>query len=230
MRSVPTNTVQPIIISKQTIVSHLRYSTAAATLIALGVFFCMNTLAFRDILPWIILAAIASFIAGALCLAKHRNLATRHLQLDDEANAYIHTQHTRTERIRRKAILPIGATLCTVGLILYILANISPEQYNLAVAMIISATGVLCMIFSSILKSAYATILETGDYTPAMKTYRAKTWSKILISGFWPTIAIIYLAISIPLKGWEYTWPIWPLSALLLRPLLLSTLSPRTTP
>ena len=126
----------------------------------------------------------------------------------------------RKEQFRpiRNRQLTLGVVLCVlavipifVSLILYGDAEHFGHLVAVAILLVLVGIGVLLIVRSSILWSAYQRLLEEGDYSRAGKeaNLKAAPFNRI----YWGVVLTVFLALSFLTERWDRTWIVWPVAS-----------------
>ncbi|MFZ1381898.1 MAG: permease prefix domain 1-containing protein [Scrofimicrobium sp.] len=83
--------------------------------------------------------------------------------------------------------------------------------------LVLVAAGLLVFLPSDWAHATATNLLQTspnttlGEYAES-DVDRYPTWIRAVMAGYWPFMAVIYLAWSLLTWGWWYTWIIWPIA------------------
>ncbi len=114
--------------------------------------------------------------------------------------------------------LGIGVVLCIVSVVpLVTVGAIEAPDYivvsMVSLLMILVAAGVYQIVAVAIVKGAYDTLLQEGDFS--RKEKRTKKDMEAFSTIYWCTATAIYLGWSFISFRWDYTWILWPVAGVL---------------
>lgn len=160
-------------------------------------------------------AAICIF--NGLRMGKYEYMEKQTLSLQYGVKGIVSKKKEEFADTFRKYIA-IGVTLCIVGVIPLIMmdafgASELMEVIGLVVLLVLVATGVNMIVWSSIIQGSYQKLLQEGDYSIEKKnTNRKLEW----VAGvYWCLVVAIYLGISFYFMNWHISWVIWPVAGVL---------------
>lgn len=160
-------------------------------------------------------AAICIF--NGLRMGKYEYMEKQTLSLQYGVKGIVSKKKEEFADTFRKYIA-IGVTLCIVGVIPLIMmdafgASELMEVIGLVVLLVLVATGVNMIVWSSIIQGSYQKLLQEGDYSIEKKnTNRKLEW----VAGvYWCLAVAIYLGISFYFMNWHISWVIWPVAGVL---------------
>ena len=120
-------------------------------------------------------------------------------------------QHAYTVQLTLGIVLCVAAVVpIFISLILFGEAEM-PVLIATCLMLVLIACGVLLIVHSSIMWSAFQILLEEGDYTREAKEDQKRHG---YIGGiYWGLVTAGYLAWSFLTMAWERTWIVWPVAA-----------------
>ena len=174
-----------------------------AVAIGLAVLLCM------------VIVAVVLFIFNGSMMADYEWLQKENFVLDYGVSGIVESR-MKKQRPRLTLTRAIGVGLCILGAaVLVVTAVLTGEALGTIIAVDVLLALVAIAVFLFVRwgneADAYAQLLQTGDYDPNHKrNYRKHE----LIGGiYWCSVTAIYLAISFITNRWDYTWIIWPVTA-----------------
>jgi hypothetical protein len=221
-----TEVISSKILSFEEAKAYLNAYEKHAFLIALGVFFCIISVAlpaafdgsdFSAALMFIPIAiGVGLFVYSGNCISQNWN----YLKQGSYATDFSTTEYIRGERQRFKNSYAI---MLTVGVMLCILSLVPPIVIDSAeLLLFLVAAGVFFIVMAAIRMGSYNYLLQLngrdtigGNYVPNQQgevQYKSTTTTAIM-SVYWPTVTCLYLIWSFLSFEWWHTWIIWPIAS-----------------
>jgi hypothetical protein len=231
---------------------YLREKGGSSLLTAFGVFLCIisvtGPILFSQIFPGTrvnklmetigicvmmvcVAAAVGCFIYASQRMKKWSFLNNEPCSIDYATSNFVQDERNRF-RPTGTMMLVIGITLCVISwvpmlLLDGIIAIFSPvDVSNLTVItlFIMVGIGVLLIVYSSLLKGRYETILGLNDKGTVSGNYtKQRADGEVhyddprlasFMSVYWQTITCVYLIWSFLTFNWFSSWIIWPIAAI----------------
>ena len=232
---------------------YLREKGGSSLLTAFGVFLCIisvtGPILFSSIFPGTrvyrlmetigicvmmvcIAAAVGCFIYASQRMKKWSFLKDEPCSIDYATSNFVQDERNRF-RPTGTMMLVIGITLCVISwvpmlLIESIFAIFSPvDVSNMAVItlFIMVGLGVLLIVYSSLLKGRYETLLGLNDKGTVSGSYTKQRADReayyddpklaAFMSVYWQTVTCVYLIWSFLTFNWFSSWIIWPIAAII---------------
>jgi MFS family permease len=111
----------------------------------------------------------------------------------------------------------IGVLLCVLSCIPIFVAMILGEnEWNLIIGvcllLIMVAVGVLLIVRTNIIMEAMKSLLEEGEFSRENK--RESRRNEAIMTIYWLTAIVIFLAFSFLTNRWDRSWIIWPVAGI----------------
>ena len=232
---------------------YLRDKGGSSLLTAFGVFLCILSVTgpiffssifdggkLEDLMSFIgvcfmmvsVAAAVGCFIYASQKMKKWEFLKKEPCSIDYATANYVQDESVRF-RTTGTMMLVIGIMLCVISwvpsaLIETIFSIFSPfdiSELTVSLFFIIVGFGVFLIVYSSLLKGRYETILGlndkdtvSGNYTKHRKdeeVYYADPKLAAFMGVYWPTVTCIYLIWSFLTFSWVTSWIIWPIASVI---------------
>lgn len=160
---------------------------------------------------------VMMIVSSAMKTSKFEHLEKEALTLDYGVKGVVEKRRAAFEDTHRRNIV-VGIALCIVACVpLIILATMKVEDCIVAMSvsllLIIVAIGVYKIAWAATIEETHEVLLQIGEYAEEEK----KVTNKIqwFPGAYWLTVVAVYLAVSLATNGWDKTYVIWPVAALL---------------
>lgn len=224
-----------ITIHKKDAISYLNNAKKFASLISLGVLFCIfgvNTLIFLSelseigvkflesfcIIPFLIIisCAVSIFIYAGLKFRKYEHLKTQTFNLSQDAKKIVDDYKNSFDSKYIVSII-VGVILCIFSVIIIIAFSettgfLSTISVNIFLSIV--SIAVFLFVYYGNIKISLDIILQLGDFTKEKKENKL---IGIVAAIVFPTASLIYLVTSFSTNAWDITWIIWPCTGILFR-------------
>ncbi len=212
-----------------------------ALLLALGVFFCIVSVAcpilFGErygavsvLLMFICIALGVGFIVYSSYVDSNwKFLKTELCRIDMATADYV------KEKLR--SFEPVRALCVTIGVILFIICwvpnmfYVSGSYFAPALMFVLIGLGVLLIIYSSKIRSGYEILMQLNDVNTISGTYinqnvkpvryKNKT-AQTIVEIYWPVATCLYLILSFLTFRWDLTWIIWLVAGIMHRVVVIN--------
>ncbi|MCR5618819.1 MAG: permease prefix domain 1-containing protein [Lachnospiraceae bacterium] len=212
-----------------------------ALLLALGVFFCIVSVAcpilFGErygavsvLLMFICIALGVGFIVYSSYVdSSWKFLKTELCRIDMATADYV------KEKLR--SFEPVRALCVTIGVILFIICwvpnmfYVSGSYFAPALMFVLIGLGVLLIIYSSKIRSGYEILMQLNDVNTISGTYinqnvkpvryKNKT-AQTIVEIYWPVATCLYLILSFLTFRWDITWIIWLVAGIMHRAVVIN--------
>ena len=212
-----------------------------ALLLALGVFFCIVSVAcpilFGErygavsvLLMFVCIALGVGFIIYSSYVDSNwRFLKTELCRIDMATADYV------KEKLR--SFEPVRALCVTIGVILFIICwvpnmfYVSGSYFAPALMFVLIGLGVLLIIYSSKIRSGYEILMQLNDVNTISGTYinqnvkpvryKNKT-AQTIVEIYWPAATCLYLILSFLTFRWDLTWIIWLVAGIMHRAIVIN--------
>ena len=212
-----------------------------ALLLALGVFFCIVSVAcpilFGErygavsvLLMFVSIALGVGFIVYSSYVDSNwRFLKTELCRIDMATADYV------KEKLR--SFEPVRALCVTIGVILFIICwvpnmfYVSGSYFAPALMFVLIGLGVLLIIYSSKIRSGYEILMQLNDVNTISGTYinqnvkpvRYKSkGAQTIVEIYWPVATCLYLILSFLTFRWDLTWIIWLVAGIMHRAVVIN--------
>ena len=212
-----------------------------ALLLALGVFFCIVSVAcpilFGErygavsvLLMFVCIALGVGFIIYSSYVDSNwKFLKTELCRIDMATADYV------KEKLR--SFEPVRALCVTIGVILFIICwvpnmfYVSGSYFAPALMFVLIGLGVLLIIYSSKIRSGYEILMQLNDVNTISGTYinqnvkpvryKNKT-AQTIVEIYWPVATCLYLILSFLTFRWDLTWIIWLVAGIMHRAVVIN--------
>ena len=212
-----------------------------ALLLALGVFFCIVSVAcpilFGErygavsvLLMFVCIALGVGFIIYSSYVDSNwRFLKTELCRIDMATADYV------KEKLR--SFEPVRALCVTIGVILFIICwvpnmfYVSGSYFAPALMFVLIGLGVLLIIYSSKIRSGYEILMQLNDVNTISGTYinqnvkpvryKNKT-AQTIVEIYWSAATCLYLILSFLTFRWDLTWIIWLVAGIMHRAIVIN--------
>ncbi len=212
-----------------------------ALLLALGVFFCIVSVAcpilFGErygavsvLLMFVCIALGVGFIVYSSYVDSNwKFLKTELCRIDMATADYV------KEKLR--SFEPVRALCVTIGVILFIICwvpnmfYVEGSYYAPALMFVLIGLGVLLIVYSSKIRSGYEILMQLNDVNTISGTYinqnvkpvryKNKT-AQTIVEIYWPVATCLYLILSFLTFRWDLTWIIWLVAGIMHRAVVIN--------
>lgn len=166
----------------------------------------------------IIAVAVAIFIKTGMKTSAYSYLEKQIFSIDTDVKEMVNRQKEQYKNTCAKSTC-IGTCICILSLIPLFVGVIINEDDDMimtlmfSITLLIIAIGVTFFINSGIIWESYKKLLAVEEYSNTKK--KTKPITDTISTIWWLTSTAIYLAYSLITDNWEYSWIIWPISAIL---------------
>ena len=212
-----------------------------ALLLALGVFFCIISVA-CPILLGVMFEAL-SVLFMFICIALGVGLIIYSSYVDSDWK-YLKTELCRMDmatadyvKEKLRNFSPVRALCVSVGVILFIvcwvpnLFYIDGGSFGPALMFFFVGLGVFLIVYSSKILSGFEILLQLNDVNTISGTYvnqnvkpikyKNKT-AQTIVEIYWPVATCLYLILSFVTFRWDLTWIIWLVAGIMHRAVVIN--------
>lgn len=160
---------------------------------------------------------VMMIVSSAMKTSKFDYLQKETLELDYGVKGVVEKRREAFEDTHRRNIV-VGIALCIVACVpLIVLGSMKVAEsivvMSVSLLLVLIAVGVYRIVWAETIDETYKVLLQVEEYEPLEKKITNRIqWFP---GAYWLTVVALYLAVSLVTQGWDRTYVIWPVAALL---------------